>query len=97
MCLNNGYFRWFWNATLEELKQGYLEESDSYTCLLCGEKIEKESFTHMKDFYMRQKGICVFIEGSHQSVFDYLIDLIKLTGLTDHQNQLIRLFLSGQK
>ncbi|THE12468.1 DUF2087 domain-containing protein [Bacillus timonensis] len=88
----------FWNATLEELKQGYLEESDSYTCLLCGEKIEKgiiyphEGFLYEAERYMR-----VHIEGSHQSVFDYLIGLDKkLTGLTDHQNQLIRLFYQGK-
>ncbi|OAH61451.1 DUF2087 domain-containing protein [Domibacillus aminovorans] len=31
----------FWNASLAELKQGYIQEKDSYICLLCGKKIEK--------------------------------------------------------
>src|SRR5690606_28337298 len=37
------------------------------------------------------------IEVTHKSVFEYLIELDKkLTGLTDHQNQLLRLFYQGK-
>lgn len=88
----------FWNTSLEELKQGYIQESDSYICLLCGEKIEKgviypyEGVLYEAERYMR-----IHIEGTHQSVFDYLIGLDKkLTGLTDHQNHLLRLFYQGK-
>ena len=31
----------FQNATIDELKRGYIDESESYLCLLCGEQIEK--------------------------------------------------------
>lgn len=31
----------FWNASLEELKNGYIEENNSFICLLCGERVEK--------------------------------------------------------
>ncbi|WP_338754540.1 DUF2087 domain-containing protein [Bacillus sp. FJAT-52991] len=88
----------FWNASLTELKRGYIEEKDSYICLLCGKKIEKgviypyENMLYEAERYMR-----VHIESTHQSVFKYLIGLDKkLTGITDHQNQLLRLFYQGK-
>ncbi|MEH7384861.1 DUF2087 domain-containing protein [Bacillus sp. JJ1521] len=88
----------FWSASLEELKQGYIQESDSYICLLCGEKIEKGIIYPLEGiFYEAERYMRIHIESSHQSVFDYLINLDKkLTGLTDHQNQLLRLFYQGK-
>ncbi|MEK5440543.1 MULTISPECIES: DUF2087 domain-containing protein [unclassified Fredinandcohnia] len=88
----------FWNASLDELKKGYIQESDSYVCLLCGEKIEKGViYPHEKVLYEAERYMRLHIEATHQSVFDYLIELDKkLTGLTDHQNQLLRLFYQGK-
>lgn len=88
----------FWNASLEELKRGYIQESDSYICLLCGEKIEKGIiYRHDETFYEAERYMRIHIESAHQSVFDYLIGLDKkLTGLTDHQNHLLRLFYQGK-
>ncbi|MDP5273382.1 DUF2087 domain-containing protein [Chengkuizengella axinellae] len=88
----------FWNASLEEMKCGYMEEEEVYTCLLCGEKIEK-GIIYPDDgiLYEASKYIRVHIEKTHQSVFDYLIRLNKkVTGLTDHQNTLLRLFFEGK-
>lgn len=88
----------FWNASLEELKQGYIQESDLYICLLCGEKIEKGIiYPHEGIYYEAERYMRAHIESVHQSVFDYLIGLDKkLTGLTDHQNHLLRLFYQGK-
>lgn len=88
----------FWNATLEELKRGYMEESDTYTCLLCGERMEKGIiYPYEGVFYEAERYIRLHIERAHQSVFHYLMSLDKkVTGLTDHQNQLLRLFYRGQ-
>lgn len=88
----------FWNASPEELKNGYVEEEDFYICLLCGKKIEKgiiypeESILYEAGRYIR-----VHIENVHGSVFEYLIQLDKrLTGLTDHQKSLLQLFYQGK-
>ena len=88
----------FWNASLVELKQGYIQESDSYICLLCGEKIEEGIiYSHNAILYEAKKYIRIHIENTHQSVFEYLIGLDKkLTGLTEHQNHLLRLFYQGK-
>ncbi|WP_378954113.1 DUF2087 domain-containing protein [Pelosinus sp. sgz500959] len=88
----------FWNASLEELTKGYIEEKKYYICLLCGKKIEKGIiYPEGGIFYEAEKTMCIHIENIHGSVFEYLIQLDKkITGLTDHQNSLLRLFYQGK-
>jgi hypothetical protein len=88
----------FWSASLEELKSGYIHEKDSFICLLCGERIEKgivypfENRLYEAERYMR-----IHIESTHQSVFEYLLGMDKkLTGLTEHQMNLLALFYRGK-
>lgn len=88
----------FWNASVDELKKGYLENKEHYTCLLCGKEIEKGIVYQEKGtLYEAEKFMKVHIEDTHHSVFDYIIQLDKkLTGLTEHQNNLLRLFYQGK-
>lgn len=88
----------FWDASLEELKKGYIEERGTFTCLLCGEKIEKGIiYPYENRFYDAERFIRIHIVNTHQSVFDYLLGMDKkLTGLTDHQKSLLRLFYQGK-
>jgi hypothetical protein len=88
----------FWNASMEELKRGYLQEADRYICLLCGEVIEKGIiYPHEDALYEAERFMRIHIEMKHGSVFHYFIQLDKkLTGLTDHQNRLLRLFYQGK-
>lgn len=88
----------FWSASFEDLKCGYVQERDHYVCLLCGEKIEKgivyaeEGVLYEAGRYMR-----IHIDKVHQSVFEYLTQMDKkVTGLTEHQTSLIRLFYQGK-
>lgn len=88
----------FWNASLAELTCGYIQEEDHYICLLCGKKTEKGLVYSDEDvLYEAERYMRVHIEKEHESVFAYLIGLDKkLTGLTDHQNSLLRLFYQGK-
>lgn len=88
----------FWNSSMEELKQGYIEEKEVYTCLLCGEKTEKGIVYPYKDrFYEAERYMRIHIDTMHISVFDYLLSMDKkLTGLTDHQKSLLQLFYQGK-
>jgi hypothetical protein len=88
----------FWNADIDELKQGYIEEGNHYLCLLCSKRIEKGIiYQDSGILYEAEKYMKVHIDLSHDSVFDYLIQLDKkLTGLTEHQNHLLRLFYQGK-
>ncbi len=88
----------FWNASVEELKAGFVEEEDQFVCLLCGKRIEK-GIVYSEDGVLYEAGrfIRVHIEKAHESVFEYLIQLDKkLTGLSEHQNSLLRLFYQGK-
>ncbi|MEK8128401.1 DUF2087 domain-containing protein [Paenibacillus filicis] len=84
----------FWNASLDELKKGYVVQEEHYVCLLCGSACEKGIIYPVDGMlYEAQRYIRLHIRMVHQSVFDYLLGLDKrLTGLTDHQNSLLRLF-----
>lgn len=88
----------FWQATLDDIKQGYTDESSQFTCLLCGKGIEK-GIVYPQDgrLYEAEKYMQHHITAVHQSVFHYLISLNKkMTGLTDHQNNILRLFYEGK-
>lgn len=87
----------FWNASLEELKRGYIQQMDDYICLLCDHKTEKGMiYSEEGSFYEAERFMRIHIEKIHQSVFNHLIHMDKkLTGLTDHQNRLMRLFYEG--
>jgi hypothetical protein len=83
---------------LEELKRGYIQDSSSFTCLLCGEIIEKGIIYPFEGvLYEAERYTRIHIETSHSTVFDFLIGLDKkLTGLTEHQSDLLRLFYQGK-
>ncbi|ALC86995.1 MULTISPECIES: DUF2087 domain-containing protein [Bacillaceae] len=88
----------FWDANAEQLKVGYVEEKEDYVCLLCGERVEKGIiYPEATVLYEAERYMKHHIEKEHVSVFHYLIGLNKkLTGLTDHQNSLLRLFYEGK-
>ncbi|MEA1961358.1 MAG: DUF2087 domain-containing protein [Bacillota bacterium] len=88
----------FWNASLEEMKRGYIEEENCYVCLLCGQEFQKGIiYPEEGILYEVERYVRVHIEKVHQSVFNYLIEMDKkLTGLTDHQKSLLKLFYQGK-
>ncbi|GIP34492.1 DUF2087 domain-containing protein [Paenibacillus sp. J2TS4] len=88
----------FWNAAPEEFKRGYVCEGEYYICLLCGKAVEHGIvYPDAGNFYEAEKYMRLHIEREHHSVFEYLIRLDKkLTGLTEHQNSLLRLFYKGK-
>jgi DNA-binding CsgD family transcriptional regulator len=88
----------FWSASFDDLKCGYIQEEDHYVCLLCGERIEKGIvYPEEGIFYDACRFMRLHIERAHQSVFEHLNGLDKkITGLTEHQNTLLRLFYQGK-
>lgn len=86
------------NASLEQIKCGFIEKADYYVCLFCGKKIHK-GIIYPDDGLLYESGkyICVHIEKNHKSVFDYLIHLDKkCTGLSEHQSSILQLFYQGK-
>lgn len=91
----------FWNASLAEMKRGYVYdgESESYCCLLCGERFEDgEIFKQPGSdrYFTAAKFAGVHVQSRHGSMLDYLLSLDKkATGLTDIQKQLVSDFAQG--
>lgn len=87
----------FWDAPLEDLKSGRVDDGHNVTCLLCGFTREKGIIYPVKDqLCQADKAVELHIRESHGSVFDFLINLDrKWTGLTDHQSRLMQLFAQG--
>ncbi|MCJ1909514.1 DUF2087 domain-containing protein [Planococcus ruber] len=88
-----------WEATVDEVKNGFIEEKGHYQCLLCNEQIEKGIiYPHEEVFYEAERYMRLHIEVAHGSVFHYLMGMDKkLTGLTEHQNRLLGFFYEGKK
>jgi hypothetical protein len=87
----------FWNASVEEIKMGYIEVEDCYVCLICGKSFEKgRVFTDEDKLYLADKFIERHILKTHGSVFDFLLQINKkYTGLTDLQRTLLGYFYQG--
>jgi len=88
----------FWSASLEELKSGYIQDGGSFTCLLCGERVEKGIvYPYENRLYEAERYMRIHIESTHLSVFEHLLAMDKkLTGLTEHQKKLLSLFYQGK-
>jgi len=89
----------FWNASLDELCEGYVYESEAeiYICLICGETFEKGRMYSVGNlYYDARKTAEKHMEKAHSSMFDYLINMDKrYTGLTEHQKNIITYFYNG--
>ncbi len=93
------YNDYFWNASTEELKQGFFydDEQRVYTCIICGKSFEKGIVYPIGAcLYSAKRAVSVHISEAHGSVFDFLLDMGKVyTSLTEHQKALMKLFYSG--
>ena len=89
----------FWQASLTEIKQGYLyqEQTDEFICLICGKSFANGViYPCQNQLYEARKYIALHIAEQHHSPFEVLINLDKkLTGLTDHQKIILELFYAG--
>lgn len=88
----------FWNASTDEIKRGYIEEtsSDAFLCLICGKSFEK-GVVYPDDggFFEAEKFVRRHIAKEHGTVFDFLLQMKKYTGLTDLQKTLLGYFYQG--
>lgn len=89
----------FWNASLQEIKKGYLFDlkEEKFTCLICGKEFEKGIiYNDENTLYEAEKYISIHINKNHGSVFDFLLDMDKkYTGLTELQKNLLGYFYQG--
>jgi Uncharacterized protein conserved in bacteria len=87
----------FWNASIEEVKNGYVENDSSYTCIVCEEQFEKGRIYEInEELYDGKKTAQLHIEKRHNSMLDYLINMNpSFTGISEVQSDLIQLMAQG--
>lgn len=97
--MNDDFSELFWNASIDEMKQGYLyyEPTEEFVCLICGHRFAKGViFPFNGVLYEAETYSKVHLANEHESMFHHLLHLNKkLTGLTDLQKNLIQLFYDG--
>lgn len=90
----------FWDASIEELKTGYIfdEESECYHCLLCEKSFERGViyFNEGNALISAEKAVKNHVGSEHGSVFNYLIKMDKeYTGLTPVQTEVLEQLYQG--
>lgn len=84
----------FWNASIDEIKNGYIEDNNKVRCLICGEDFIKGKIYSINDeFYDSKKSVEIHIEKNHKSMLNYLLNMnSNFTGISDVQKELITMF-----
>lgn len=87
-----------WNYTIEDLLQGYHEEEDGFRCVYCGEFFEKGRIYEKEGrLYDAYGSVKEHTDREHGCIADYLLKQpLALTGLTDVQNQILKLIAEGK-
>ncbi|WP_147805289.1 DUF2087 domain-containing protein [Alkalicoccus halolimnae] len=90
----------FWNASIEEMAQGYTyeEEKESYVCLVCHSQFAKgEIFTIGNRQFEAEKAAEKHTAAEHGSMLPHLLEMDKkFTGLSDLQKELLYFLGEGK-
>ena len=87
----------FWNTSIENIKNGYVESKEHYKCLICDEVFIKGRIYDIDSYlYDAKKAIELHIKNTHNSMLDYLLNMnTSYTGITEVQRELILLITQG--
>jgi Trp operon repressor len=87
----------FWNATVDELKNGYIKEGDTIRCLICGKVFQLGKIYRIdEEFYEPWKAAQIHIQDTHNSMLKYLLGMNgSLTGVSEVQRELLKLLAQG--
>lgn len=87
----------FEDYSVDEIKQGFLEDEKGYTCLICKERFEKgEIYSFSDKLYEGKKAIKLHIQYKHSSIKEILLNMnANNMGISELQLQLLNLFNQG--
>lgn len=87
----------FWDASLEELKNGIIEDENEYKCIICEATFEKGRIYELdENLYDAKKFAQIHIENEHDSMLNYLLNMnSSFTGITEIQRNVLSLIASG--
>lgn len=87
----------FWEASIEEVKQGFIEQEDQYRCIICEEGFVKGQIYPIDDkLFDAKKAVALHIEEQHGSTLAYLLGMNNgFTGVSGVQLELLKLMAAG--
>ncbi|MDF2520590.1 MAG: Transcriptional regulator [Clostridia bacterium] len=89
----------FWSAAVDEIKRGYVyqDHNEQFICLICGKTYTKGLIYNEQGTLMEaERAVRTHAESEHGGMFEYLLNMNKkYTGLTEHQQTLLRYFNLG--
>lgn len=87
----------FWNATIDDIKNGYIQSDDSIKCLICGENFTIGKIYKIdSEFYEAKKAAEIHIGEKHNSMLQYLLNMnSSFTGISEVHREIINLFSQG--
>lgn len=97
MDMNENNKELFWDATIEEIKKGYIELEERYKCIICEEEFVKGRIYEVDSMlYDSKKAVELHILEKHSSTLKYLLGMNpSFTGVTEIQRELLVLIASG--
>jgi len=87
----------FWEASIEDVKNGYIEQEDIYQCIICEKAFVKGRIYEIDDlFYDAKKAMTLHITEKHCSTLNYLLGMNpSFTGVSEVQRELLEWIASG--
>lgn len=87
----------FWNATIDEVKKGYVKEGNTIRCLICDDAFQVGRVYKIgEEFYEAWKAAEIHIEKKHSSMLSYLLKMNgTFTGVSEIQRELLKQFAEG--
>lgn len=87
----------FWEASIEEVKSGFIESKGKYQCIVCEKEFEKGRIYNINsELYDARKATELHIEEAHESVLKYLLGMNSVfTGVSEVQKEIITLISQG--
>ncbi len=87
----------FWEASIEEVKKGFIEEEEQFKCIICEEKFVKGEIYQIGDkLFDAKKAATLHIEEKHGSILAYILGMnTGFTGVSQAQLELLKLMAAG--
>ncbi len=86
-----------WNASIEEVKNGFVEDDQGYRCIICEEVFQKGRIYEINSaLYDARRATEIHIEERHGSMLEYILGMNSaFTGLSDVQRKLLTSMSEG--
>ena len=87
-----------WNYSINEIVNGYVEDTECFTCVLCEKTFEKgKIYTIEEQLYDAYGAVRHHIKTRHKSVANYLLQQeLSLTGISEVQHEILVALLAGK-